>query len=230
MLSNSKATLERLSYSFLSYRASAYFLSTTMKSIFAGIFLILMLILVILSLLRQLENFTPKIRRHDFPGTMSDKLRRDCDNETVYSMESSHCDEVCQRTGIFESKKGVCVNQTIFTMANERKRCDLKRGVVAYLTGNSEFGTIKSVCMSLDIGISPEDPDKPNNLCSKGQIEIDYRESFPQMRNCKCPNDQHLVIIPSTRIIRSHGICVDSGNNPLIKFNDLLYNEKNYIK
>lgn len=95
-----------------------------------------------------------------------------------------------------------------------------KKGLVAYLTGNTEFGKTQLLCLSIDLGVRPDDINKPNTICMNGDIDINYVKAFPQVEQCKCKSDSSLVLVPSTSIIRYRGVCVESAELPIYKYND----------
>lgn len=142
-------------------------------------------------------------------GSYSEQHKRDCNVESVFSMDDEYCSIVCQSRELFISRNGVCVNVKNFDNENDiTGKCDPRKGVVAYIIGNSEFGTIEHLCLSIDQGIQPDDPEKDNIICKGGDIDIDYLVSFPTVDQCKCPAGTTRIIIESTVNVRKHASCV----------------------
>lgn len=151
-------------------------------------------------------------------------IRSNCDVETVYSMTDAHCAQVCASYNQFNntdgntyvSKHGVCLNSKIVEQrqANvfEDNDCDPKNGVLAYIIGDTQFGTLKHLCLSIDVGVQPDDGTSTagNTLCQNGTIDIDYTRSFPQLSECKCVAEDFLALIPNTNTTRARGVCVNS--------------------
>lgn len=199
-----------------------------MESLYCAVFLILMILILIVYLSSQLSDIEMDSKNVLFSGTQSQTMKRDCDKETVYSVEDYQCDVICKHTGIFISKRGVCVNNLAIHADDheaDHNKCDPKKGVLAYLTGNSQFGNTNMICFSIDVGIQPDDVEKSNILCEGGSIDIDYVKSFPQLYNCKCPENNILTTISRTSTIRLHGVCTSSKLEPIFKHNNLLFSE-----
>lgn len=158
-----------------------------------------------------------------FRGDQQSELRKlNCDLETVYSMTDDQCNAICQNTlGNFISKHGVCVNSFNFKTEIINNECDPKRGVLAYMIGDGQFGRTAFRCMSIDQGIQPDNIDQPNKICGEnefsGTIDIDYLIEFPKSQNCKCAPDKTLIIIPGTEKIRSRGSCVPKESADIFK-------------
>lgn len=149
--------------------------------------------------------------------------KHNCDVETIYSFTDQQCDAVCSNVGSYVSKHGVCVNVLAFQTSQVENTCDPKRGVLAYLTGNSQFGSVSLRCLTIDDGIQPSDLTKPNIFCTNGTIDIDYLTSYPQLANCKCRDGDVLAMIANTNAVRGHGVCVNEKFTEFWKANSLLY-------
>lgn len=150
--------------------------------------------------------------------------KHNCDIETIYSFTDQQCESVCSNIGSYVSKHGVCVNVLAFQTSEVQNTCDPKRGVLAYLTGNSQFGSVNLRCLTIDDGIQPSDLTKPNIFCVNGDIDIDYLTSYPQLANCKCRDDNEvLAMIANTNAVRSHGVCVNKKFINFWKINSLLF-------
>jgi len=153
-------------------------------------------------------------------------MKVNCDEFTVYSMTDDQCSAICLDDQSFRTKNGVCVNSLIFKSTDIENKCSSKDGLIAYLTGNTQFGKTDSICLSVDPGIRPDDIKEPNIICRNGEIDINYNDAFPVIKNCKCINkDDILIVVPNTSTIRAHGICVDKEMRSLFEFNQQLYNE-----
>lgn len=191
--------------------------------IFFVIVIILLILLVVL--LRTASNIDTDKHNIDFPGTQREILKQNCDVETIYSVEDSQCESICKQPGIFTSKNGVCVNILAFSQEAIDNTCDPKKGVLAYLLGDPQFGRTKLLCLSIDQGVQPDNIADPNTLCVGGSIDINYIESFPQLYSCVCPDNQILSLIPNTSTIRQRGVCVDKNYYPVYDANKLIYNK-----
>lgn len=158
-------------------------------------------------------------------GSQSEMHKRDCDVETVYSVTDSQCQAVCKQPGIFSSRNGACINVLAFSTNDMLNKCDPKRGVLAFLHGDPQFGDTKMHCYSVDPGIQPDDPDGKNIICNHGSINIDYVKSFPQPADCQCtdPTRSVLALVTNTKEVRKYGVCVSEKMVPLYRHNDLLY-------
>lgn len=147
-----------------------------------------------------------------------------CDSDMVYSFTDQQCNAVCASIGNYLSRHGVCVNALAFKTEEVENVCDPKRGVLAYLTGNSQFGSVKLRCLTIDDGIQPSDLSQPNIFCQGGgSIDINYLTSYPQLPDCKCPSDKVLALVANTNAVRSRGVCVDKKFEQFYKLNNLLY-------
>lgn len=155
--------------------------------------------------------------------------KHNCDVETIYSFTDQQCASVCSSIGSYVSKRGICVNVLAFQTEQVKNLCDPKRGVLAYLTGNTQFGTVKLRCLTIDDGIQPSDLTKPNIFCTNGTIDIDYLTKYPQLPNCKCPDGKILSLVANTNAVRSRGVCVDKKFEQFYVENNLLYNSNSTL-
>lgn len=117
-------------------------------------------------------------------GSPASSTMRDCQSETVYSMTDNHCRTQCKPPGIYNNVDGICVNVTELSEgAPYRDKCDPKKGVIPYVVGDGQFGTLDVRCMSIDPGIQPDNVYLPNRICSGNvaSVEIDYisQHGFP---------------------------------------------------
>lgn len=140
------------------------------------------------------------------------QFKHDCESELVYAMNDEQCRAVCREPNEYFVRNGACVNVLI-----RRERtvdsitCDPRKGVLAYLSGDSELGISELRCMSLDPGIQPDDVRQPNRILRDGTVRggINYLEKFPDYKNGVCNEPGHVIIgIPNTKTIRSYGVCV----------------------
>lgn len=185
-------------------------------------------LLYIIYLANNRDVFASEALRLPNPNqTISHK--HNCDVETIYSFNDQQCESVCSNIGSYISKNGVCVNVLAYKTTEVRNTCDPKRGVLAYLTGNSQFGSVNLRCLTIDDGIQPSDPTEPNIFCTNGTINIDYLTAYPQFENCKCRTDNDiLAMVANTNAVRAHGICVNKKFANFWKTSSLLYT-KNHI-
>ncbi|KAI5630611.1 pif-3 [Venturia canescens] len=190
----------------------------------AQIFIITILCLAfgVLLFLQSLSSINTKKNNVEFPGSQQEIVKRDCDEEMVYSVDDMQCDKICKGPNLFRVKNGACVNSLAIDIEHPLNVCDPKKGVLAYLLGDPQFGTAKSTCLSIDMGIQPDDG-RNNIMCLNGTIKIDYTKKFPQLEDCHCRSGDKLIIIPSTSTIRAHGICVAKALSNLYEFNELVY-------
>lgn len=169
--------------------------------------------------------------------TNEQTVRSNCDVETVYSMNDDHCRQVCSTFNIddgtdnntYVSRHGVCLNMKTIQLQSDiaatANECNPKNGVLAYVTGNTQFGNLRHYCLSIDIGVQPDDGSSTaaNTLCLDGTIDIDYTKSFPQLSNCKCKDDEFVALIPGTSTIRSRGACVKLAAQKIYELGGLVY-------
>lgn len=168
-----------------------------------------------------IETRTNPLSEHR--GAQDLSMSRDCDVETVYSMDDAQCQKVCKSQGLYRTKNGMCVNSLIFETTAIQNRCSAKEGMLAYLIGDPMFGNTTSVCLGVDLGIRPDRANEPNNICRDGTIDIDYVKSFPQLGDCECADDRVLGLIEATSAIRPHGVCVNNNLKRIFRSNNLLY-------
>lgn len=158
-------------------------------------------------------------------GPQAELRKRDCDTEIVYSVTDSQCHDVCRQPNVFVSRNGACVNVLAFSAHDESNECDPRRGVLAFLIGDPQFGKTALRCFSVDPGIQPDDPTGKNIICNHGAIDIDYVESFPQAAACRCTTDPArgaLASVANTRVMRAYGVCVSDNMKRLFRYDGLL--------
>lgn len=189
--------------------------------------LIILMCYVVLFILYNIRDFNKTdVHTADLVGgSQSEMHKRNCDVETVYSVTDSQCQVVCKPPGVFSSRNGACINVLAFSTDNALNKCDPKKGVLAFLLGDPQFGSTKTRCYSVDPGIQPDNPDGKNIICNHGSINIDYVKSFPQLTDCQCtdPSRSVLTYVANTKEVRKYGVCVNEKMLPLYRHNDLLY-------
>ncbi|AQN78619.1 ACH96237.1 pif-3-like protein [Kallithea virus] len=196
---------------------------TQLHIVVIAIILILILIVIVIKKL-DTSNIVSELQQHvEFPGTNQTLAKRDCDTETIYSMDDSQCIAICREPGVFINRNGICVNVRNFDNTSVENECNPKNGVIAYLTGDTQMGKTNLLCLSIDPGVQPDNIDMPNTLCMDGDLDINYIESFPNLRKCKCPQDKTLTIIPDTSAIRTRGVCIKNQLLPIFQLNRLIY-------
>lgn len=156
------------------------------------------------------ENHMIDLRSLDDPVS---RFKHDCGVELIYSVDDYQCSTLCQDPIKFHSKNGACVNSVARNVKESKtttnNNCDPKSGVLAYIVGDSQFGTVRIQCLSVDPGVQPDDVYEPNKILLGGAVTINYLEKFPTYTDGVC-NEQGQVIvsIPNTHTIRSTGVCV----------------------
>lgn len=188
------------------------------------LYLVVVFVLVILFILYTLYTMgrlPTDINDVAFDGYLNETLKRNCDVETVYSVEDFQCERICAPPNAYRTKNGVCVNVLAFNQAAIDNECDAKQGLLAYLLGDPEFGKTKLLCLSIDPGIQPDNLIDHNKICIGGNINIDYLEQYPTINMCQC--SENLYAIPATGSIREHAFCApDKRLQPLFDYNNLI--------
>lgn len=162
-----------------------------------------------------LSNFSNHKTNIVFPGTQSKITKKDCSIQNVYSTNDLQCSTICQPPNVYISKNGICVNALVNQSEVTENQCSPEKGVLAYIVGDPQFGKTSILCLSIDTGIQPDNPEKENIICADGTISIDYVKSFPDVSNCKCEPNKFPAIIDSTSTIRKHAICINNNLNKL---------------
>jgi competence protein ComGC len=202
-----------------------------------GIYFILILIIFVILLISDVAIVQQKHRTtttindeginnvRSLLSSQTEPLKRDCNIETVFSMDDYQCSVICRSDkSTFRSKNGVCVNSLIFESTIVENECSAKAGVLAFLIGDPMFGRSKMLCLSIDLGIQPDSVKKQNLICKNGSIDINYVKGFPQLKDCKCGSDSTLAMIEATSIVRTHGVCVSKNIMAPLNHNSLLFN------
>lgn len=78
------------------------------------------------------------------------RFKHDCSVELIYSVNDYQCDTLCQGPGTYYSKNGACVNTVLKNIkeSNVQNDCDPRLGVLAFIIGDTQFGTIRIGTMS----------------------------------------------------------------------------------
>jgi hypothetical protein len=140
---------------------------------------------------------------------VSNKPRVDCNQSVVYCFQDNHCAKLCfNKTGSV-CRNGICINTNVLNSQQPLNECNVERGVVTFLVGNTSLGRFDYLCRSIDPGIAPDDITQPNNMCKNGSILIDYTQQFPDIRNCTCPTGTKGVILPATSQVRPYVQCIE---------------------
>lgn len=195
------------------------------SSHFLLVFIVVCLVIVVVMLVNvsKLDTTYEKIR-HNFPGEPRAAAQRNCDVETVYSMNDDDCVQSCQPPGTFVTRMGRCVNALSFHTNNaEANKCNPKNGVFSYLVGDPQFGSATLQCLSIDPGVQPDNPNAPNTLCQNGTINVNYLQSFPRLSDCRCRPGHFLSVLKGTSAVRARGICVPNKMRPIFELNNLDY-------
>lgn len=161
-------------------------------------------------------------------GDQHEYHKHDCNVESLFSSNDQQCSVMCKNNGTFRSHNGICVNVLAFSEEDTLNSCDSKKGVLSYMVGDPQLGTTRLQCLSIDLGIQPNDPNNDNIICMGGKVGgdgINYLVGFPQIQECDCGSiNKILTIIPATSTVRRHGLCVDKKLETIIKHNNLSYN------
>lgn len=185
--------------------------------------LLFVLVVIILVLLKKANvGATNNVR---FPIIEKERYKKNCNIDTVYSMSDELCARLCDNSGLFVARHGICVNSLVFDQAAVENNCNGKDGVLAYLVGSAELGNTYMMCLSVDPGVRPNNLKLPNTLCQNGAINIDYESHFPQLSECVCnAEDETLIEIPNTSVVRTRGYCAKNNLLPIFELNNLVYN------
>lgn len=176
--------------------------------------LLIALIIFIFVLIRYVSstsNLNSNNEVTKLPGNQSKFAKKDCSVQTVYSTNDTQCSLICQSPNVYISKNGICVNALVNTSSVIENKCSPENGVLAYVVGDPQFGKSSILCLSIDIGIQPNDPTKSNIMCKNGSIDINYVKSFPEINNCKCAKDDFPAIIHASSTIRKHITCTNKS-------------------
>lgn len=141
-------------------------------------------------------------------GSASQVPRVDCEQHVTYCFEDSDCARLCRNISGSVCRNGICLSTNVLNSTQPINECNAARGVVTFFVGNSALGRYESLCRSVDLGIAPNNPAKPNNMCKDGLININYLQAFPSINDCVCPPNTKRLILPATSIVRQYAQCV----------------------
>lgn len=186
------------------------------------LFFIVFLIAIVVGLIAYTSNMDMPHMRMNLPGSQTERVKRNCDVELTYSVLDEQCQNVCAGPGLYRSHNGICVNLLAFDHTAVIEKCEPHKGLMAFMMGNSQLGTARLTCLSVDPGIQPDDITKDNIICIDGTIDIDYLKEFPIGNQCKCPEGKKPYAIANTSQIRTHTVCASSELEKVFTYNNLL--------
>lgn len=191
------------------------------------IIIIISVIFLLIYMLYTVNTINIIFPTFDLPSTQHQYMKKDCNLEYVYAMEDEQCSNICTaESGTFIHQNGICVNILATQQSESKNDCDVHKGVIAYLTGDTQFGTANLYCLSVDNGIAPNNINEKNKMCKdNGDITIDYALKYPITDDCKCHENYEKILIPSTLSIREHITCVPKTYEKMIVFNNLNHQE-----
>lgn len=162
-----------------------------------------------------------------FPMIHKEIYKKNCNVDVVYSMTDDECSKLCDNSGLFVNRHGICINSIVFNQKTVENTCDVKKGVVAYLTSDPAFGNSAMLCLSIDPGVRPNNLKLPNTLCPNAVLEVNYKKKFPQLNDCQCDtNTETLIEIPNSSTIRTRGYCTNNNLLPIFQMNNLIHSNK----
>lgn len=147
----------------------------------------------------------------------------DCEHETVYSISDQQCRIVCDNsTAHYVEHNGMCVDSRVLNYSSAaNNECDPAKGVLGYMLGDGQLGTSYVHCLSVDMGVQPDDP-KKRNMIVKNAVDftVDYNKGFPDWRdtNITCFNGDVKSSIPNTMNVRERAVCVPSAWASILEF------------
>uniref|UniRef100_A0AAU8GFC4 PIF-3 n=1 Tax=Faxonius propinquus nudivirus TaxID=3139431 RepID=A0AAU8GFC4_9VIRU len=130
--------------------------------------------------------------------------KKSCIQETVYCFTNNDCTQKCDNLNTYNCVNGICKSSSII-IVDDKNQCDNRKGVLAYLVGNTAFGTYEFICKSIDPGIAININE--NKMCAGDPLySYDYTLQFPQITDCMC---EHQSLIPATSQVRKYVECDD---------------------
>ncbi len=166
---------------------------------------------------RKFKPIDPFKKPLDLSSILYNQARVDCNQQVHYCFEDSECSLACDYSTTYKCMHGICRNEVVRTedVLNE---CDPKMGILAYMTGDTQFGRYQFVCKSEDPGIAVNTT--TNLMCAGGDIDINYTQVFPGIDSCQCPDDS-TILVPATSVKRRHVQC-DSRYVDLVDYSNVL--------
>lgn len=171
--------------------------------------ILIIFIFIILKYITSTQNLKLNNENIKLSGNQTKFQKKDCSVQTVYSTNDIQCSLMCLSPNVYISKNGVCVNALVNKSSIIENKCSPEKGVLSYIVGDPQFGKSSILCLSIDIGIQPNDPMKNNIICKDGNIDINYVKSFPNIKNCKCSDDDFPAVIHATSNTRKHVTCLN---------------------
>lgn len=142
--------------------------------------------------------------------------RINCEQNTTYCFEDSHCNGICSIASSSKCSNGICINAAIINTTAPKNECNAERGVLTYFVGNPTLGRYDYLCKSIDLGIASDDITEPNKMCKNGLILINYLQQFPDANQCNCFVGFTKIPLPETSQIRTYVECISNEKIHLI--------------
>lgn len=179
-------------------------------------FVILLIVILICVLLLILYKINPvqiaaDLTNYDILLQQNSQPKLNCNTQIVYALDDVVCNNVCVDNGSFIAQHGFCVNELAAIEIPSINKCEAKDGVLAYYVGDEALGTANFLCLSVDLGIQPDDISKTNLMCANGTISINYLTRFPQISDCKCNSNNIAVLIKGTSETRDYVVCASKN-------------------
>lgn len=155
----------------------------------------------------QINKFMPQTESSNtkqLTTKLYENTRIDCLNQKTFCFTDADCAIQCTYNVNYSCLHGICKND-VFRSSDPSDECSPQRGILAYMQGDSAFGKYKFICKSEDPGIAISTD--TNLMCSGGKIDIDYLKKFPAITDCKCEDDESMVVVPATLNKRRHVQC-----------------------
>lgn len=184
---------------------------------------IIVLIVILVIFIVLTNNIKIKDTNLIIEHELESKQKRNCDSEIIYAFEDATCNLMCANSILnkYIVKNGKCVNSNITESNAITDKCDPEKGVIAFLSGDTEFGNTNLLCLSIDPGIQPDNIEKANIYCVDGDIDINYLVRLPIKEDCICPETMFKAKIPATKTIREHYMCMDLKYKDWYELNNL---------
>lgn len=178
-------------------------------------FLSFIIIIILLLIIKQFipKNITDNIS--NIKLTLTPKNKINCSTSKSYCFTDDDCIGTCINDNLYLCMNGVCKNNNI-KEDQIKNNCDGKKGVLAFLIGDTMLGVYNKICKSIDLGIANDDG--TNNMCKNGDIDINYYEKFPTADMCNCGDKKKLIKLPQIKTHRQIGDCVDNDMYNFLTF------------
>ena len=169
-------------------------------------FLVIIFIFVFIRIFTNFEFDTVPDVLLELKRSLEQKKKINCNQRVTYCFSDSECRQMCSNSA--NCSNGVCLNSNLFSTTAPINECDATKGVLTFFVGNPAFGRYEYLCKSVDPGIASDKITEPNLMCTGGDIDINYLNSFPKITDCKCPEDYKLIIMPATETVRDYSVCL----------------------